>query len=127
MSWTYSKDPANNEIDKCRFFIGDTNQSKPLMQDEEIQFIIDTYPGENNLLYQLFTRAAVLYARDVKRSLGDQSEDPTERIKFFERQATLYRTKMVSGGISIPNYSHEKIFHVGMQNNPPYPGGADNV
>ena len=41
MSWTYSGNPANSQVDECRFLLGDTNESAPIMQDEEIQYIID--------------------------------------------------------------------------------------
>ena len=54
MSWTYSGNPANSQVDECRFLLGDTNESAPIMQDEEIQYIIDTYgSNENQVLYQL--------------------------------------------------------------------------
>jgi hypothetical protein len=91
------------------------------MQDEEIQYIIDTSGSvnENTLLYALFLRAATLFARDIKRSLGPQSEDPTERLRFFEKQAALYKGKLSNAGLSLPKYAHPQIFRVGMHNNPP--------
>jgi hypothetical protein len=122
VSWSYSGDPAHSAVDKYRFILGDTNTAAPLMQDEEIQYIVDTSNGnENVLLYTLFIRAATLFARDIKRQLGPQSEDPTERLKFYHSQAAMYKGKLSSAGLSIPNYAHPKIFRVGMNNNPPYP------
>lgn len=122
MSWTYSGNPANNQIDECRFLLGDTNESEPIMQDEEIQYIIDMYEGnKNQVLYQLFSRAATIFARDIKRSLGPQSEDPTERLKYFKEKAEEYKSKISSAGLSLPKYAHPKVFRKGMQNNPPWP------
>lgn len=122
MSWTYSGNPANNQIDECRFLLGDTNESEPIMQDEEIQYIIDMYEGnKNQILYQLFSRAATIFARDIKRSLGPQSEDPTERLKYFKEKAEEYKSKISSAGLSLPKYAHPKVFRKGMQNNPPWP------
>lgn len=126
MSFTYSGDPASSTKDWCRFMVGDTILDEPIMQDEEIEYLVDTYgANQNTLLYQLYLRAATLFARDIKRSLGPQSEDPTERLKFFRDQATVYKAKMMAGGISVPVYAHPKVFHRGMQNNPPVQRGDE--
>lgn len=120
MSWSYSGDPANSSLDECRFLLGDINEDEPIMQDEEIQYLIDTYGNnKDNLMYQLFSRAATLFARDIKRSLGPQSEDPTERLKFFKEQAASYKAKAAAAGLSLPQYAYPKVFRKGMQNNPP--------
>lgn len=122
MSWSYSGNPANSELDECRFLLGDTIESEPIMQDEEIQYIIDTYSDDKNkVMYELFSRAATLFARDIKRSLGPQSEDPTERLKYFKSQADFYKAKLSSAGLSLPRYAYPKVFRKGMQNNPPWP------
>ena len=122
MSFNYSGDPSESLLDECRFILGDTDASNPIMQDEEIEYIIAQSGSNSNLLkYNLFTRAATLFARDIKRSLGPQSEDPTSRLNFFKAQAADYKKKIAYSGISVPKYAHPKIFSVGMQNNPPWP------
>lgn len=128
MSWNYSGDPKSSVKDECRFIIGDIDAKHPLMQDEEIQYIIEVAgKNKNALMYQLFIRAATLFARDIKRSLGPQSEDPTSRLAFYEKQARIYKVRLTSGGISLPNYDHPQIFGVGMTSNPPYRKGAPYV
>jgi len=123
MTWTYSGDPSSSQLDELRFVVGDTRSDEPIMQNEEIQYLINTYASSNNqLMYQLFTRAATLFARDIKRSLGPQYEDPTERLKFFKEQAKKYELKLTASGLSVPLYAHEKVFSIGMQNNPPNTG-----
>lgn len=121
MSWSYSGNPNNSKLDECRFLLGDTNEHQPIMQDEEIQYII-TQAGnnDNKLRYELFRQAATIFARDIKRSLGPQSEDPTSRLNFFREQVELYKSKMTSAGLSLPRYAHPKVFRRGMQNNPPW-------
>lgn len=98
------------------------------MQDEEIQYIIaQSENNDNKLRYELFRQAATIFARDIKRSLGPQSEDPTSRLKFYNEQVELYKTKLTSTGISVPKYAYPKVFSKGMHNNPPWPnrsGGA---
>jgi acetyl esterase/lipase len=126
MSWSYSGNPASSEMDELRFIIGDTNISEPIMQDEELEYLITKYGSNRNLLmYQAFTRAATLFARDIKRSLGPQSEDPTERLKYFRDQANAYKAKLAIAGISVPVYNYPKVFHKGMHSNPPWPAGGD--
>lgn len=131
MSWSYSGNPKDSKKDEYRFLLGDTDESAPIMQDEEIQYIIDTYGDDTNRIgYELFSRAATIFARDIKRSLGPQSEDPTDRLKYFKEQASSYKAKLTSAGISLPKYAYPKVFRKGMQNNPPWPspkGGGYHV
>ena len=127
MSWNYSGNPASSKIDEMRFVIGDTNENDPIMQDEEIDYLIAEYGDSKNLLlYHVFTRTATLFARDIKRTLGPQSEDPTERLKFFRDQAILYKNKLAIAGVSVPVYNYPKVFHKGMHSNPPWPPGGDH-
>ena len=126
MSWSYSGNPAYSQLDELRFMIGDTSESEPIMQDEELEYLIAEYGHNRNLLlYQVFLRTATLFARDIKRSLGPQSEDPTERLKFFKEQVSYLKSKLTTAGVSIPSYNHPKVFSIGMQNNPPWPIGGD--
>lgn len=126
MSWSYSGDPSSSQLDECRFLLGDTIKDQPIMQDEEIDYLIAKYStNSNQLLYQLFSRAATLFARDIKRSLGPQSEDPTERLKYFRDSAAQYKAMTVNIGLSVPTYAYPKVFRKGMQNNPPYPSLGD--
>lgn len=131
MSFTYSGNPADSPLDAARFLIGDTDENAPIMQDEEISYIIDTYGGfdTNTAKYQLFNRAATLFARDIKRTLGPQSEDPTERLKFYKEQADHYKNLVAFGGVSCTKYAYPKVFHKGMFSaSPPLPArGADYV
>jgi hypothetical protein len=128
MSWTYSGNPASSDLDRLRFLCGDTNESEPIMQDEEIQFLITEYgSNENALRYHLFVTVATIFARDIKRSLGPQSEDPTERLKFYNAQVVHYRSKLSIAGISLPKFAHPKVFKRGLQSNPPWPGGDSNA
>lgn len=128
MSWTYTGNPTDNKIDECRFLIGDTNEAFPIMQDEEIQYLIkEAGNNTDNLRYLLFKQAATIFARDIKRSLGPQSEDPTERLKFFREQASQYKAKMTSSsGLSLPKYAYPKVFRKGGHSNPPWRKGGDD-
>lgn len=130
MSFSYSHDPSTSPLDEARFLLGDTDDTSPIMQDEEIQYIIDTYSeGTNECKYQLFNRAATLFARDIKRSLGPQSEDPTGRLNYYKEQADYYKKLVAIGGVSPIRYAYPKTFRKGMFSNPPWPhtGGGTYV
>jgi len=120
MSWSYSGDPTASLVDKFRFMIGDTDKEEPLMQNEEIEYLVKQANGNDNVAaYLLFTQAATIYARDIKRSLGPQSEDPSARLSYFKAKAEEYKAKMYSAGLSVPKYDSPKVFMKGMDNNPP--------
>ena len=124
MSFTYNGNPSESELASARFLIGDIDFTNPIMQDEEIQYLIDTYGSgvvTDTVRYHLFSRAATLFARDIKRSLGPQSEDPTSRLNFFKDQAEYYKNILATGGVSLPKLSYPKIFRKGMMSNPRWP------
>lgn len=43
MTWSYSGDPATSEKDAVRFYISDTDKELPLLQDEDIKFLLDRW------------------------------------------------------------------------------------
>ena len=43
MSWTYSGLPGTSLLDELRFYIQDTDEAYQLLQDEELNFLLDTY------------------------------------------------------------------------------------
>lgn len=118
MAWTYSGDPKSSDKDMYRFLIGDTIATEPVLQDAEIEFVIDAYSSNNARLYKLFEVATNIFAREYKRSLGPQAEDPTERLKYFASNMVYYKKlSSLSGGLSIPVYASDKIFVKGMHDN----------
>lgn len=130
MSFSYSNNPSGSKLDECRFLIGDTDSSQPILQDEEITYLINTYgSNQNTLRYQLFSHAATIFARAIKRSLGPQSEDPTSRLNFFKEQMDYYQKQVTTGSLPKINYAYPKTFRKGMDSNPPYgkPGGINYV
>ena len=86
MSWNYSGNPASGTVDRLRFLCGDTNEAEPILQDEEIQFLIDEYGLNENTLRYLFSTVSTIFARDIKRSLGPQSKT---QAKFFSNNLLI--------------------------------------
>lgn len=119
MSFTYSGDPSNSKLDAIRFELGDTSPVMPLLQDEEIQYLIHTSASENVLLARVYrTAATAMGIRAIKRTLGPQSEDPTQRLKYFSDLATKYEKALQYAGVPpLPDYSYEKVFDKHMMAN----------
>lgn len=117
MAWSYSGDPSKSELDKYRFIIGDTDEDDKLLLDAEIDYVLETFKEHNLRLYNLYQRIADMFARDIKKSLGPQSEDPTSRQQYYANKAAYYKQLCSTSGVSVPKYSYKKVFRKGMHNN----------
>lgn len=118
MAFTYSGNPSTNEVDAIRFQTGDTNSKQPILQDEEIQWIISEYPESKRLAVAFRQCANHLAASAVKRKLGPQSEDATERLAYYKGMADkLEKLTSFSGTPPLPSYIGEKVFEKGMMEN----------
>ena len=122
MTFTYTGDPSEDEVQRLRFLLMDTNPDAPLFSDEELEYLVDEYGNNDDMLqYQAFRQAATKFAYQIKRSLGPQSEDPTSRLNFFKDRADELKAKLQVKGLSLPKYQAPKQFFRGMQDNPPKP------
>lgn len=122
MSWSYSGVPGSSDLDEARFTLGDTDPNDPVFSDEEIDYMVSQYPSKPARYYYMFIQASIQYAKQIKRTLGPQSEDPTSRTDFFSKMAQRYKEEMMrsqTSGLSVPQYQYPKIFFKGMQSNPP--------
>lgn len=129
MSYSYSGNPADSELDLYRFNIGDTGElavgltqeddATPttgfLLTNEELEFVLLTYDTHDVRMFTLYTALANKVAKRYKRSLGPQSEDPTTMYRHFKELAKEYDSKTSSStGLSSPSYNSSKIFSKGM-------------
>lgn len=119
MSFTYSGDPSASKLDAVRFALGDTDASQPLLQDEEINYLISMYPNDSGLMAAAFRQAATcLGIKAVKRTLGPQTEDPTARLNYYKEMAIKYEKSLLYSGVPpLPDYSQEKVFDKNMMVN----------
>jgi len=92
MSWSYSGNPANSDLDLIRFMVGDTNSIDPELQDEEIQFEIDRstssgYFSPLKTSISVLRRVMAKYKQLVDEKVGDVSVKWSQRYKQI--QSTL--------------------------------------
>lgn len=120
MTWTYSGDPSNSELDEYRFYISDTNQTEQLLQDEEIKFVLDSTQDKNQRLTTLFERIILAFSRlATVKKLGPQREEYKDRMTFFKNRHAHYKAQTEST-LAAPTTAeaHSIIFTVGMNDNP---------
>lgn len=117
MAFTYTASPETVELDEFRFLIGDTIATEPVLQDSEINYILNKHTNFNTRMYRLFEAASNAFARDIKKSLGPQSQDPTERLKHFKEQAKYYKKLSISSNITPPIYASDAAFRKGLHDN----------
>lgn len=120
MAASYSGDPSASDLDRLRFLLGDTDVEFPILQDAEYQYIINENPTDQHTQEAKAFRAAATHyaAKNVKRSLGPQSEDPRERAAYFASIADQYEANAAfSATPPVPDYGADKIFYKGMMAN----------
>lgn len=62
--WSYSGDPATSELDQVRFYVQDTDEARPLLQDEEIEFLLTQWAASfGSPLYTAAVAAEIIAAK----------------------------------------------------------------
>ena len=138
MTATYSGNPADSDLDAVRFHLGDTNLSSPLLQDEEIQYLLDQNLSAMSLLRVCALAAediAGRFAREVSVSGDGASVDLASLQMKFEQLATSLRERAKDQALGNPSSgaawgggidlweAHDPsvkpfVFSVGMHDNP---------
>lgn len=110
MAFTYVAPDASDK-DEVRFYLQDTDPGFPLLQDEEIQWLIDEWmPKYDSLIYVASVGAAVISnkftglvpvsADGVSVSVGDLSERYRAMAASLREQ---YKAAQINADINIDN------------------------
>ena len=95
MSWSYSGDPSESDLDEVRFYSQDTDSSDQLISDEEIQFVIDQWqPINGSNIYAAAVICEVIaarFAREVTYSADGVSVGTNELQQKYEALALSLR------------------------------------
>lgn len=111
MAFTYSGDPASSEKDQLRFLLQDTDAMFPLLQDEELAWLIAEWmPKYDSLLYVASVAAATIsrrFAGIVSVSADGVSVNTADLAQRYRDLALelrdQYKAAMIGGEVDIAN------------------------
>lgn len=119
MTWSYSGNPADSLKDAVRFEIGDTNPNDPLLQDEEIQYVLSQH--NNHILWSAVKCCEIVMvnlAREVNSTMGRSRVEASQKFKSYELIAKKLRARLISGSAPIAGgLDTALIFSKGMMDN----------
>jgi hypothetical protein len=119
MTWTYSGDPSSSDLDKVRFLVGDTDEALPLMQDEEINFLIKTKGSADGAIQNVLLSIIAVLAREVDYVIGPESVKASQRLANY-RQLLNDMKDLQLGTNAAPSWQPPKeppgrpLFDIGM-------------
>lgn len=119
MSWSYSGNPKGSNIDLVRFLIGDTKASMPLLQDEEIDYNLETIKSPYLAAAACCESIAAAYARECDKTIGPTSIKANTLMEKYLKLAEHLKKENRRKTIRVPvmTQPHEAIFDVGLHDN----------
>lgn len=119
--FTYSGNPAGSKLDEVRFRIGDTDKDFSLLEDEEIQYLLET--NDNSVIdvcIQAVRAIIAKFAKEVDYTIGPEKVYASDRYKHYsELLINLQKEKnKYSYIINADQCNHYPNFSIGMQDNP---------
>lgn len=121
MSWSYSGDPNTSDLDRVRFTIGDTIESEPLLQDEEINYLIGVYGVYGAAQYACVSLMS-RFSREVDYTIGPESVKAGQRWQHYKDLLDKLRADNI-GRFAAPAMAPTQvtsdcpIFEIGMNDN----------
>ena len=94
MTWTYSGNPGASSKDAVRFYVGDTNDARELLQDEEIDFTLTEYTNERLAASVCADAIAAKFSSASNQRIGDISKSLSDVSKAFRKLALDLRAQV---------------------------------
>jgi len=107
MTAEYSGDPATSTKDEVRFLVGDTDMTAPLIQDEEIDYLVTNQGSAGAAAIRACEVLATGFARLASdKQVGDLKVSYSNRVADFRALAKDMRRRYLTpipyvGGVSI--------------------------
>lgn len=89
--WTYSNDPSVSAKDSVRFLVGDTDPNEPLMQDEEIHYLLNRYSSADKTAYYAALAIAAKLSKRADTSAGKVSVSYSQLAQMYRELALELR------------------------------------
>lgn len=118
MSWTYDiTQLATSKLYQVRFIIGDTIVADPLLQDEEINFILTQKESTIATSIECCDRIVSVNARNADYDLGPFSIKASQRVKNYTELAKKLQNRNIAvSGAPLFTDPSRIIFDVDMMN-----------
>lgn len=115
MSWTYTNDPANSDLDAVRLLIGDTDSTDQQLQDSEVNYFISVTSDTYSAAALASRSLASKYARLVDKYVGDLRIQHSQRMDAYlaladrlESQGSMLGASPYLGGNSVSEKETEQ-------------------
>lgn len=99
MTWTYSGNPSASDLDAVRFAIGDTDSRDPILQDEEINYLLTVKVSINNAAYEACNRIVAKFSRMADQTVGPVQTNYSQLVKHYKALANDLRVNANSNAI----------------------------
>ncbi len=122
MTWTYSGDPADSDLNAVRYLVGDTSEVDAFVTDEEIEWALSLNANviaavadvAQNLAMYFATQAEQIKVGPLVETYQTRSKRYMELATRLERKASSKSTmNFVCGGVNSGTL-REAIFSIGM-------------
>jgi hypothetical protein len=107
MAWTYDVTQlATSSLFQVRFYCGDTDSTRQLVQDEEIEFVLLSQPSSPLAAAIVCDAVAAKLSQEADARAGDLSESSSQKAEAFRQRAKDLRqnaarlAKPIFGGIT---------------------------
>jgi hypothetical protein len=94
LTWSYSGDPSASDLDEVRFYCGDTNSARELLQNEEINFTITEHSNLRLAAAVCCDAIAAKFAREADQKVGDISKSLSQVSKSYFALAEKLRREV---------------------------------
>jgi hypothetical protein len=109
VSWSYSFNPGSTPKDQVRFLIGDTDSTDPLLQDEEIVWVLSKYNNSPiNAAIRCCESVVGKFSRLANETVGQVRIEFKQKAEGYMKLLTMLKTRLATedatpyaGGISI--------------------------
>lgn len=120
ITWSYSGNPADSELDSVRFLVGDTDEKDQLINDEEIEFLLSLETNLYKASAKVAESIAGKFSRFADQSIGDYSISYSDLSdKYFalaeslrstaKRDIAIKSALAYAGGISKADKLNQKL------------------
>lgn len=100
MTWNYSGDPSDSQLDEVRFLIGDTDTTDQLLQDAEINYLLTTEGSVLGAAYRSALAIVAKLSREFDQAVGSVKYNLSQRVKQYNDLVLSLKAQLgISGSI----------------------------